>query len=432
MAGGDKRMSEETTATSAEWKAYWPVILSAMFGMSFYAMVTYSFDQFAAPIEREFGLSRSQVYLGLMIFSLLPVVFGPAVGALIDRFGTRRVAVPGMLLSSAGFAAIGLANGSLLQWCLLWLALGFASLLIKSTVWTVAVTRLFTVGRGFALSVMLCGTALAEATAKLLPNWLVIHYGWRMAYVGVAGLWGGLATLLVLLMFREKPLERSSSQVTSLAAAAELPGLTMREALRSPPLIRIGLTNFLFTIVGGWVAAHLALVLMETGLDRTGAAEVAATAGVAGIAGKLVAGWLCDRVRSPLFPFAAFALGAVGDALLVNPFHSTAMLTLAVMILGFAGGASFQVTAYLCGRYGGLRNFGKIYSVVASLMMFGAAVGPPIAGLLHDIIGSYRPLLLAAAPTVLLAAFLMIGLGPYPEFNSRSDQAPNPDGNPAS
>ena len=36
---------------------------------------------------------------------------------------------------------------------------------------------------------------------------------------------------------------------------------------------------------------------------------------------------------------------ALGYALLLNPFHSTAMLTLAVMVLGYGGGASFQSTA---------------------------------------------------------------------------------------
>ena len=37
-----------------EWRAHWPKVLSGMAGMSFYAMVNYSFGQFIQPVESEF------------------------------------------------------------------------------------------------------------------------------------------------------------------------------------------------------------------------------------------------------------------------------------------------------------------------------------------------------------------------------------------
>ena len=48
-----------------EWRSNWPVVMAAMLGMSFYATVNYSFDQFAAPVEQAFGLSREDA---LMLF----------------------------------------------------------------------------------------------------------------------------------------------------------------------------------------------------------------------------------------------------------------------------------------------------------------------------------------------------------------------------
>ena len=414
-------MSDNSPAASAEWKAHWPVVLSAMLGMSFYATVNYSFDQFAAPIERDFGLSRSQIFTGLSIFNLLPVLFGPFVGGLIDKFGARKIAIPGMILSIAGFSAIGMASGTYLQWCLLWLAFGFCALLIKSTVWTVAVSKLFTTSRGLALSVMLCGTAVAEAVAKIFPNWLVIHHGWRFAYVALACSWGGFALVLILLFFRDT--RKGESATAQSAAASLLRGFTTLQAFKSAPVLRIGFANLLSTLVGGSIAMHISLVLKDAGLDRSTAALVAATSGIAGIAGKLVTGWLCDRTQSRWLPFPSFALAALGYFLLLNQLHTTAALVLGVMILGYGGGASFQTTAYLTGRYGGLRHFGKIYGTMGSMIMLGAAIGPIFGGVVHDAFGSYHPLIIAGIPIVLLAAFLTVGLGPYPVFATPDSSA---------
>jgi MFS family permease len=407
-------MNESEQTASAEWKAHGPVVFSAMLGMSFYAAVNYSFDQFASPIENEFGLSRSQIFTGLSIFNLLPVLFGPFIGALIDKFGARKIAIPGMVASIAGFSAISLASGSYLQWCMLWLILGICGLLIKSTVWTVAVSKLFTTSRGLALSVMLSGTAVAEAGAKLFPNWLVIHHGWRFAYVALACSWGGVALLMILLFFRDT--RKGEIAGTLSATASLLGGYTTLQAFKSAPILRIGSSNLLTSLVGGGIAMHMSLVLRDAGLERSTAAIVAATAGISGIAGKLITGWLCDRTRSSWLPFSSFALASLGYLLLLNPLHSIASLVIAVMTLGYGGGASFQATAYLTGRYGGLRHFGKIFGTMGSMIMFGAAIGPLFGGVVHDIFGSYRPLIIAGIPIVLLAAFLTVGLGPYPQF----------------
>lgn len=35
----------------------------------------------------------------------------------------------------------------------------------------------------------------------------------------------------------------------------------------------------------------------------------------------------------------------------------------------------------MTGRYGGLRHFGKIYGMIASITALGAGIGPPLAGI---------------------------------------------------
>jgi MFS family permease len=217
----------------------------------------------------------------------------------------------------------------------------------------------------------------------------------------------------------------------SAAAAAVLTGLTVREALRDRRIIRIGLANLVMASISGGVSAHLVPLISEAGVTRDAAVQMAATAGIAGLAGKFLTGWLVDRYQGSLVPFFSFAIAALGHFLLLDTLDTPAALTAGAMILGYASGAGLQVTTYLVSRYAGLRKFGTIFGTIASMMLAGSAIGPLVAGLVHDATGSYAALLMVAAPTMLLCALLFVGLGRYPDFaaspsDSNDRQSPSP------
>ncbi len=173
-------MTAPTSVAGEEWRAHWPLVLASLVGMSFYAVVTYSLGTFIAPLEAEFGWSRASISAGLTIFTVTAMIGGPFVGAAIDRWGTRRVAVPGIALHAAAFAGLSLANGALVQWFALWSVLAIAALTTKSLLWSTAVSSVFSSGRSFALAVMLSGTAVGQMS-PMLAGWLIEDYGWRQA-----------------------------------------------------------------------------------------------------------------------------------------------------------------------------------------------------------------------------------------------------------
>ena len=398
-----------------EWRAHWPKVLSGMIGMSFYAMVNYSFGQFIQPIESEFHWNRADLSVGITIFNVLPVFVGPFVGVLIDRYGGRRIGLPGMVLAALAFGALSFANGSIHQWYLLWFQLAIFGLAIKTTVWSLAISRLFSAGRGLALSVMLCGSAVAQGAAQLVANTLIIHHGWRAAYQGIALGWGGLAIILVALFFYDAP-KQANAEGKATNSSAHLPGLSVGEAIRNRQVLSIAASNLMIALIGGGVTVHMMPLLTQTGLDRTTAAQIAATSGIAGIIGKIFTGWLLDRTKHDAIPFLSIIGAAVGYALLLNLFHAKIALVIGMLVMGYSSGAQMQITAYLITRYAGLKNFGKIYATIGSMLMLGASIGPWIAGVIHDRTGSYDALLMIAIPAAVVAAVLMVGLGPYPHF----------------
>lgn len=413
-------MDEPQTALE-EWKRCWPTVLAAMVGMSFYTVITYSLGTFIRPLEAEFGWSRAEMSFGLTIFGGIAMLGGPLVGLAIDRFGSRRIAICGTALTAATFSAFSLANGSLGQWFALYAMYGLFALATKSTVWAAGISSVFTRSRSLALSVVLSGSAIGQWRAPAIANWLIETRGWRSAYFWLGLGWGGLALVLVLLFYFDAHARRArtaSSQPAGSEAPRRpiLPGLTIREACRDTRVIRIAVANLFMSTVGAGVSVHMVPIIAEKGITMDAAVEMAGLAGLAGLVGKLGVGWLLDRVQGSVIPFVSFAVGGLGHFLLMGTLGTHAALSAGAMCLGFSSGAGLQVSTYLVSRYAGLKNFGAIFGVIASMMMAGTAIGPWIAGTVHDVTGTYDGLLMVASPVMLLTALLFVGLGAYPVF----------------
>jgi MFS family permease len=415
-------MNQTERTALQEWKAHWPLVIAGMIGFSFYSMVTYSLGTFMEPLEREFGWSRAQISLGLTIFGLSAALAGPAMGAVIDRFGSRRMAVAGLILSGATFACLSFANGSITQWIVLWIVFSLCSVMIKSTVWSAGTSSVFSASRGLALAAVLTGSALGQVFAPLISNALIQTQGWRAAYVWIGFGWAGLGAVLVALLFYDAH-ALGQRKANAAGHVTRLPGLTLREASRNSRVIRIAVANLMMSFVGAGITVHLVPLIAQTGVGRTQAAEIAALAGIGGIVGKFLSGWLLDRVQGSIVPFSSFAIGALGYFLLINLFHTPVALVAGTLCLGYASGAGLQVSTYLITRYAGLRNFGVIFGVIASSMMLGSSFGPLIAGAIHDATGSYAALLWTAMPVMLLCSLMFVGLGPYPVFAKPEEDA---------
>jgi len=409
-----------------EWRVYGLMVLSAMAGVSLGTIPTATLGLFMDPLNREFGWSRTEISLGLTIFALVGLPLAPLGGMLVDKFGARRIAVPGLALSALIFASFSLLAGSYVQWLFTWVLYTFAALGTRTLVWNTAISTVFTISRGLAIAVLLCGIAIASSLAPIVAHGLIEGWGWRGGYIGLGLGWGGMALLLVLLFFhdRRQSTKPAVGAAPQSATATRPGGLTVKEALRTPRLYRIGFAIFLQSTLGAAIMVHLVPLLTAEGLSRTEAAGMAALIGLGSLVGKLATGWMIDRFTGSLIPFACFAGPAIAYLVMLQAAGSAWLLSAAVIILGYSGGASLQLATYLTTRYAGMRNFGTIFGFISAFMALSAGIGPPLAGAIFDSTGSYTLLLTIGIPVALLAGLCVFGLGAYPTFEPvRSDEA---------
>ena len=424
-------MAEAPKTAGQEWRTHWPLVMAATFGLSFGAMPTSTLGLFMQPLKGEFGWSVSEMALGMTIFALITTPLTPFAGALVDRYGARAVGLPAIALTGLMFAAFAVIGGPLWHWFAIWVLYSLASLGIRTPVWNSAVSASFSAGRGLAIAIVLSGMAVTQILAPTITHWLIEDYGWRTAYIGLGIGWGGLGFLLVLLFFHDARSRRGLASARSTSdGPRELPGgLTLREALRNRRIQRIALAIFLQSIIGGAIAVHLVPLLVSGGLTRGEAAGLAGAMGAGSFIGKLLSGWLVDRYRIGLLPFAAFAMPGLGYLLLLLVPGSFQISALAIFLVGLGGGAGLQITIYLTTRYAGVAHFGKIFGLISSLMGLAGGFGPLLGGLIFDATGSYTVLLPIAIPMAFTAGLSVAGLGPYPTFPpvQPRDSVPGPE-----
>ena len=412
-------MNQSKTVTGpSEWKLHWPLLLAATFGISFGSIPMTTLGLFMQPLQTEFGWSRTTISLGTTVLALLVTPLTPFAGALVDRFGSRAVAIPGLALCGVLFSAFSLLNGAVALWIGLWVAYSLASLLIRTMVWNPPVSTVFVANRGLAIAILLSGMSIASSFSPMLAHALIENLGWRGAYIGIGLGWTGVALLLVVPFFRIKqtPVTSNVGSVPADAPGTVPGGLSGKQALRNAAILRIGAAGLVATILSSAYSVHSVPIFVSLGLERGEAAGIAVIYGIAGIASKIVVGSIADRVNSSFLPFSALALPALGYAALLASGGSLAMIFAGAVIIGIGSGATLHLIMYLTTQYGGLLNFGKIYGSVSAMFGLAAGVGPITAGWIFDTTGDYKLYLMIGIPMFVIAGLLAFKLGPYPKF----------------
>jgi predicted MFS family arabinose efflux permease len=412
-----------SSGVSEEWREHWPVVLSAFLAGAVEVTYSFSLGVFLQPIQSDLGWTRAQITAGMAMVSFAAVLLSMPLGILIDRYGARRVGLPGIAVYCTSFAAISLVTASIWTWWLAWFFVAIGSAAMKPMVWTTAVVGHFRRSRGLALGVTLCGTGFGGAVVPYVSQALVAHYGWRTSYVCL-GLGGALITLpLALCVFydaRDKVRRDRHADVQP----QNLPGFSARESVFSWRFVRLGLAGMLATAALYAMVVHFVPLLSSRGTSRASAAGIASLIGISSLLGRLICGYLTDRLDARRLGALLIILPVVPALLLLH--HSTPLWLagLVALTIGLSLGGEVNIVAYLSSRYFGIRSYGTIFGALVGVLSIGQGVGPFLMALSYDHTGSYNFALLALCPMLLLAAALILFLGAYPIL--RVSEEPEP------
>lgn len=373
--------------TNIRWRVFFLLALS-----SFVSYVLRSNISIAAPtMINELALSEIQWGWVLAAFTAGYAIFQIPGGIFGDKFGPRKalttiavlwgitlvftIVIPGPKVASTGVIVATL------------IIIRFIVGIVHAPIFPVqntAISRWFPAGR-WALPIGLSSIALTLGFAAAAPalGWLMVQFGWRIAFLIlaplgfiVAGLWWWYA--------RDYPHQHAavnSAELTLIGAARgdfknrQVSSPNWLELLKNRNILLLTLSyacmSFLFYEVFNWFVYYL-VEIRE--FDMRTAGYVTSSQWLAGAAGAALGGWFCDRlcarigirwgIRWPII------IGLLGSAvfLIAGAFHSNPMIAVAMLGLCFLfnqltdgayWAASIAIGGDSSGTAGGILNTGS-------------------------------------------------------------------------
>jgi MFS transporter, OFA family, oxalate/formate antiporter len=248
------------------------------------------------PLNAEFGWSFASISAGVTVFGITAGLLAPVIGAAADRWGVRRIALGSLLAFALMFAAVGLIPGSLLAWYGMWFLIGLVGMGSTPVTWSRAINMWFYRRRGLALGLLLVGTSLAALIVPKVAVWAIGQFGWRGMYPIIALFPLLLALPVGLRWFREPRPEELPAEIS---AGGGLVGVTFAQAARDRRFWTIWASIALVALAYGGAHIHMPEIIKQHGLTAADGAGIMGMIGIALLAGRIVTGFLLDRIWAP-------------------------------------------------------------------------------------------------------------------------------------
>jgi predicted MFS family arabinose efflux permease len=157
------------------------------------------------------------------------------------------------------------------------------------------------------------------------------------------------------------------------------------------------------------MVVHTVPLLTDKGYSPETAAALMIAVGLSTMAGRLLSGYLVNRIFAPFVATFFSLLPCLGIYLL-----DTALSPVAGIIsIGLASGTEIDMIGFLTSRYFGMKRFGQLYGYPFASFVVGSAFGPYLMGLAFERLHSYEPALWSFGVFMLLASVVILCLGPH-------------------
>jgi MFS family permease len=341
--------------------------------------------------------------IGFSMVSLFVGLGGIPAGLAVIRYGIRMTFVMGSVLLVAG--SLLLACFATQRWHYL---VGFGFLVgmgmaLGTTIpLATTITRWFVRFRGRAMGLALTASGFAGFAAAPAINKFIAVSNWRLAWLVVAAVCVASAVIAFLLIkerpqdYGEVPDGREATEAEKAAAGAN--PLVTKYAWTPAEVYRTGAywITVLVAACSQWpyffFTAHWIPHLKDRGIVADERAFAMGLFTMGGIIGRLISGWLMDRIAARY----AFMLGLccyfVGSflALQADP-SAPAAVYLAAICYGAAFGWCLVAQQTMLGNFFGPAAFPKINGSLMAIAAVLVCASATIGGKMHDIFESYAP-----------------------------------------
>jgi MFS family permease len=394
----------------------WLMLVAVMLMSFSSAGARFSFGVFVTPMNRDLGWTLAQLSSVAALNLLVAGLLRPVAGVLVDRFGSKRVALSGLAVAATALILSSqvkeLWQFFLVYGVLLSIGYSFASAVTTAPL----ISRWFVSRRALALSFGSMGSGLGELVIVPIAAVMVVGLGWQNAYQGMAAFILLVVIPVGLLLIRDRPSQLGLQPLGGERdprgqRKQDQPGLTLREAVRQGDFWRLAFGFLVCGFTMSFASTHFVPFAMEMDFEPMVAAGALGLVGGFSILGSLTTGFMADRVGRKNVLSVVYFLRGMSFIVLMYAHHNPVALYGGAFLLGLSWTSTSPLSAAITADRCGLRHLGSIFGTMYTVMPIGSALGAVTAGYLHDLVGGYEWSLVMSGAAGLLASFVVAGSG---------------------
>ncbi|WP_084421672.1 MFS transporter [Henriciella litoralis] len=372
-------------------------------------VTTYCFTFLVTPWMAEFSLSRSEVLTAVTVHIFAAGAWGFVLGRMMDRYPSRYLLCGGIAAFTLGLILLSFATSMLMIILIYALIMPVAIHLSGSLAAMVVVARNFDERRGLALGLTSMGTSIGGVVFPFVFARLLADFGWRETLLSIGVVAGVVLTPICYLVLRHENNHVPAGKAGPRSEGTEdTPGVLLY--LKRPDFWFYATAYLLAFVVFTSLQNNIDPYAADLGIAPADAAMIVSAYSLSMIFGKLVFGFLADRVDNRyLFSAASVTIAFSSFLLATTTNHAGALMAFAIM--GFASGALMPLNGSIVANVFGPKHMGRVMGLAMPIMTL-CAFGPVLAGRLRDQTGSYQLVFQGCVIIALLAVPVILMLKP--------------------
>ena len=372
------------------------------------AMGSLNFGLFIKPMGDSLGIGRSWFGWAQTARQGSSALTSPAVGWLIDRYGSRVMLPVAALVTGIAMIALSFLDGAndALLLVVLFAAMGLVGMSGPGALVTsVPVLKWFVRERGKAIAYMGLGIPVGAMVFVPLTQMFIDWWGWEIAWIVLAAIGVGVIVPLAAIFVRRQPEDmgllpdgdsmhgattedEEGNARQSVPQAVEEISWTVKEATRSPVFWSLVATFSMVSLATGTVALHRIPDFADRGFNTTLIAYATAVDAVfAGVA-TFVFGWTVKYVGARILGALGFSLLAIASVMTIYAADDFTMFT-SMSVFGCGIGGMMFLQNFIWADYFGREHVGAIRGFAMPINLIVGGIGAPLAGYVHEWTDTY-------------------------------------------
>lgn len=400
-------MAQHTTSWITAFKRYGLVAL-AFLHIAVSRGLHGTFGVFFVALLDAFGWSRGTTAGAISLAIVFEGICLPFAGGLIDRAGARKTLTLGGLLLAVGlgFSSTISSVWELYFWVGIVSAAGIA--LIGMVPHVAILSREFAQRRATALGIAWSGGGVGIVLLVPVSQLMINHWGWSMAYIGLA-----IVTVLLVIppvqLFLPAVPQDGSVKKAAVAEHNEA-GWTVKRALTNSAFWLLFVARTLASMGNQIIVTHQIAHAVDVGYAKVFAASIFGLMGVISIFGRILFGYLSDVMkRETVFTWVQVVSAFGILALLVMRDNSLPWLLYAYAVCyGLGQGSRALVLSAISADIFHGKHFGAIFGYFTFSIGLGGAMGAWLGGFLFDVTHSYAISFWVSLACLIISVFIVL------------------------